>query len=98
MKINWTVRLKNKTFWVSAVAISLSLFGSVASLFGWIPDLGELGNKLVAIIDTIFMGLGLLGVVADPTTKGLSDSDLAMTYTEPKDDATSEKDGDGGGA
>ena len=28
--------------------------------------------------------LVILGVVTDPTTKGITDSDQALTYTEPK--------------
>ena len=35
-------------------------------------------------VGTIFTILALLGIVVDPTTEGVSDSNQAMTYEEPK--------------
>ena len=84
MKINWAVRLKNKTFWVAIVPAMLLLIQVVASVFGYSLDLGDLGNKLLAVVNAAFGVLAILGVVTDPTTAGVSDSDQAMTYTEPK--------------
>ena len=37
----------------------------------------------VAAVDALFAVLVILGVVVDPTTEGLGDSDRAMTYTKP---------------
>ena len=84
MKINWTVRLKNKAFWVAIIPALLMLIQVVASLLGFTLDLGELGEKLLAVIEAVFMVLGIIGIVNDPTTATLNDSDQAMTYTEPK--------------
>ena len=47
-------------------------------------DLGDLGNKLLDVVNAVFAVLVILGVVTDPTTKGITDSDQALTYTEPK--------------
>lgn len=44
--INWKVRLQNKQFWVSLIPAMLLLIQSVAWLFGYQLDLGELGNRL----------------------------------------------------
>lgn len=82
--INWTVRLKNKAFWVAIIPAILLLVQVVAAVFGITIDLGELGNKLLEVVNAAFGVLTILGIVTDPTTKGISDSDNALTYTEPK--------------
>lgn len=82
--INWTVRFKNKTFWLALIPAALLLIQAVAKVFGFALDFGELGNNLTAVVNTVFALLAVLGVVVDPTTKGTSDSEQAMTYGEPK--------------
>lgn len=82
--INWTVRFKNKTFWLALIPAALLLIQAVAKVFGFELDFGELGNNLKAVVNTVFALLAVLGVVVDPTTKGTSDSEQAMTYGEPK--------------
>lgn len=84
MKINWIVRIKNKTFWLTAIPAVLLLVQVVADAFGFAIDLGDLGNKLIAIVNALFAVLAILGIVTDPTTAGVSDSSLAMTYDKPK--------------
>jgi len=84
MKINWTVRLKNKSFWLAIIPAILLLVQVIAALFGFTLDLGELGNKLLAVVEAAFMVLAILGIVNDPTTASLNDSANAMTYTVPK--------------
>lgn len=85
-KINWTVRLKSKTFWLTVIPALLLLVQVVAAVFGFELDLGDLGNKLLAVVNALFSVLTILGIVTDPTTAGVSDSAQAMTYTEPKED------------
>ena len=85
MNINWKVRLKNKTFWLSLIPAVLLLVQVVAAVFGYTLDLGELGNKLLAVVNALFAVLSVLGVVTDPTTKGVSDSTQALSYEEPKE-------------
>ena len=83
--VNWTVRFKNKTFWLSFVPAVLLLIQVAAALFGYALDLGELGDKLLDVVNALFAVLALLGIVADPTTKGLGDSVQAMGYEEPRE-------------
>lgn len=83
--INWKVRIANKSFWVALIPALLVLIQMAAAIFGYKLDLGELGNNLLNFINALFMVLSILGIVNDPTTKGISDSDLAMTYTTPKE-------------
>ena len=82
--INWIVRIKNKAFWVALIPAALLLIQVVAAVFGYTLDLGNLGNKLLDVVNAVFAVLAILGVVTDPTTKGITDSDQALTYTEPK--------------
>lgn len=82
--INVTVRMKNKLFWLAIIPLVLLLVEQVLAVFGVAIDLGDLGNQLKALVETVFGILALLGVVADPTTEGLGDSEQALTYEEPK--------------
>lgn len=84
MRINWKVRIKNKAFWVAIIPAVILLIQSVVSVFGFTIDLGDLGNKLLVVIESAFMVLAILGIVTDPTTIGVSDSEQALTYTKPK--------------
>lgn len=83
-EINWVVRLKNKQFWVAFIPAVLLMIQVVASVFGFTLDLGDLGNKLLDVVNAVFGVLVILGIVTDPTTKGVGDSAKALTYTEPK--------------
>ena len=82
--INWIVRIKNKNFWISIIPAVLLLVQVVAAVFGFDIDLGDLGNKLLDVVNAVFTVAVILGVVNDPTTEGIEDSALAMTYTKPK--------------
>ena len=86
MKINWIVRLKNKAFWVAIVPAILLLIQQVCGMFGIKIEIAGLSDQLLAIIGTVFAILSLIGIVNDPTVATLSDSNQAMTYTEPKVD------------
>ena len=85
MKINWKVRFKNKNFWLTIIPAMLLFIQVVASVFGFTLELGNLGDKLLAVVNAIFGILAILGIVTDPTTKGVSDSEQAMTYEKPKE-------------
>ena len=88
MNINWTVRIKNKTFWLALIPAVLLLIQVVAAVFGFTLDLGDLGDKLIAVVNALFAVLVILGIVTDPTTEGIRDSSQALTYTEPKKENT----------
>ena len=83
--LNWTVRFKNKTFWLSFIPAVLLLIQVVTAVFGYTLDLGGLGDRLLDVVNALFAVLALLGIVADPTTKGVGDSAQAMTYDKPKE-------------
>lgn len=82
--INWQVRIKSKQFWLALIPAVLLLVQVVAAVFGFELDLGELGNRLLDVVNALFAVLAILGIVVDPTTDGVGDSAQAMTYTEPR--------------
>ena len=82
--INWKVRVKNPNFWLALIPAVLVLIQVCLVPFGYNWDYGVLNQELCAIVNAVFVLLSILGVVTDPTTAGVSDSKLAMTYTKPK--------------
>ena len=81
--INWKLRLKSKTFWLSLVPAVLVFIQAVAVPFGYNWDFAGLQTELIAIVNAAFVLLSILGIVVDPTTEGIADSDRAMGYDEP---------------
>ena len=84
--INWKVRFKNKRFVLAFIAALLLLIKQVAMLLGYNLNTEMFNTNISGIVDTVFLMLGLLGIVNDPTTKGFGDSEQAMTYEQPKQD------------
>ena len=83
MGINWQVRLKSKAFWVAFVPAVLLLVQQVLAIFGVQVDFTTVQQQLIAVVGTVFALLAILGIVVDPTTEGVADSERAMGYTEP---------------
>ena len=83
MKINWKARAKNKLFWTLLIPAVLLVVKHIADLVGIQIDITVLSEKLVRVVEAVFAVLVLLGVVVDPTTEGIKDSDRAMQYDKP---------------
>lgn len=77
MKINWKLRFKNKAT-LSAIAATIILLAQQLGL--------KLPDNISEVVNTALTLLVLLGVVSDPTTQGLSDSDNALNYHQPRKD------------
>ena len=86
MKINWIVRIKNKAFWLAIIPAVLLLIQAVADVVGYQFDFGDISDKLIAVVNAVFVVLSILGIVTDPTTDGIGDSTRALTYTAPNKD------------
>lgn len=84
--INWKVRVKSKKFWLAMIPAVLILIQVVLALFGVTFDITNLQEKLLAVVNAVFVVLAILGIVTDPTTAGISDSKQALTYDTPKED------------
>lgn len=81
--INWTVRIKNKAFWLALIPALLVFVQACAVPFGYEWDFAGLQTELIAIVNAAFVLLSILGIVVDPTTQGVGDSDRALGYDEP---------------
>lgn len=86
MNINWKVRLKNKHFVLTLVPALALLAKAFMAIFGLTIDLTAIVNHIGSFINALFIVLAIIGIVNDPTTDGLKDSNKAMTYDEPKQD------------
>ena len=84
--INWKVRIKNKNFWLSIIPAIILLIQAIGAVFGVTWDFGALAQKLIAVVNAAFVVLAILGIVTDPTTAGVADSNRAMGYDEPHKD------------
>lgn len=84
--INWTVRLKNKNFWLALVPALFLLVQAIGAPLGYKWDFVVLTQQLTAIINAAFAMLVILGVITDPTTEGISDSAQALAYKAPRKD------------
>lgn len=82
--INWKLRLKNKTTLTAIVMGVVALIYQVMGIAGITPAVSE--NEVVNIIGVVINLLVMVGVVTDPTTAGIADSNRAMGYTEPNKD------------
>jgi len=75
--INFKLRLKNKATLValiSAVFLMLQQFGL------------EIPHNIQDAVNTFIAILVILGIVTDPTTKGIADSERALNYDVPLND------------
>lgn len=82
MKINWKVRFKNKTWLLSFIALVLTFLYNVLSMFDIAPTVTQ--QEIMDAVTAILTILASVGVIIDPTTAGVSDSEKALTYEEPK--------------
>lgn len=76
MKINWSLRLQSKFFWVALISLIVLLTQQLG--FDIFPKNWE------EVLNTVLSILILLGVINDPTTKGLNDSEQALDYLVQK--------------
>ena len=86
MKINWKVRFKNKTWLTMFISLIVGFVFNILKMFDIVPAITE--NTIMTAVSQVLTFLGLLGVIVDPTTAGLEDSNRAMSYVEPWNDET----------
>lgn len=84
MQMNWKVRFRNKTWLTLFLSLIIGFVFNILKLFEIVPVVTE--NTVLTIVAQILEFLGLIGVLVDPTTAGVGDSNRAMSYVEPWDD------------
>ena len=80
--INWKLRFKNKTTLIAMIGAVITFVYQMLSLLGVTPKISQ--DTVVQLVSLIINVLVALGIVVDPTTHGISDSEQALTYKEPK--------------
>ena len=83
MRINWKLRLQNKVTLMAIIVQVLAIIYMGLDMFGIVPKIEQ--EVLKAFLYGIVELFVLLGVVVDPTTQGVNDSNRAMNYAEPKE-------------
>lgn len=86
--INWKVRFKNKVWLGSFFSLLVGFVYSMLALFDVFPAVTQ--NVVMQLINQVLTFLGLIGVIVDPTTAGIGDSQRAMSYEEPWQDPVEE--------
>lgn len=87
-KINWKVRFKNKVWLTSFLSLIIGFIFDMLYLFDVIPAFSQ--SLVMDVVAKVLTFLGLFGVIIDPTTEGLYDSERALSYDEPWDDSKAE--------
>ena len=82
MNINWKVRLRSGPFWVGLISLVLTFIYTLLNMAGIVPQFEQ--KQVMDIIVMLLQILAFIGVLTDPTTKGIEDSEQAMSYKEPK--------------
>lgn len=82
--INWKVRVQSGPFWLGVASAVIMAVFYVLDLCGVAPEIT--GNQIVDAVRLVLMIPAAIGIISDPTTKGVKDSKLAMSYIVPKDD------------
>lgn len=88
MNLNWKVRVKNPSFWVSiALAILTPILAYMGITAQDITTWSALGNVLLQAVSNpyilVMVAVSVYNAVVDPTTTGFTDSATALTYTTP---------------
>lgn len=78
MNINWKIRFQNKTFLTGLISLVVVFIYDLLQLLEIAPAVTQ--SAVMQVAEGILTILGMLGVIADPTTAGLSDSKQALTY------------------
>lgn len=81
MNINWKVRFRNPVWVTSLVALIISTVYQALAMLEVAPAITE--DTVMQIVSAVVQLLTLMGVMIDPTTKGVGDSARALEYEEP---------------
>lgn len=81
MKINWKIRFQNKSFLITFLGVALTFVYTILGMFDVVPSVTQ--NTITDAVVAVINVLAAMGIVVDPTTKGMTDSSRALEYTHP---------------
>jgi len=79
--MNWKLRFKNKTTLLTLLVTVVAFVYNILGIFNIVPSISQ--DSVVQIVTLVVNALAMLGIVVDPTTSGVSDSERALQYEEP---------------
>ncbi|WP_210146172.1 phage holin [Staphylococcus sp. GDY8P31P] len=82
--MNFILRLKNKATLTALVGAILLFIKQITEAFG--IDLSAQIEQISGLVGAVITLLVGLGVVVDPTSKGVKDSGITKTYAKPRDE------------
>lgn len=82
MKLNLKVRARNPVFWLTFIPAIASCIYTILGCFDIAPTISQ--DALIQVATALVTALTTIGVLVDPTTKGVGDSSNALTYESPK--------------
>lgn len=84
IKINWRLRLKNKVTLYALIAAVVNCIYTILEILNVAPQIDQ--SSIMQTAAAILSFLVIIGVINDPTTTGISDSESAMSYEVPRCD------------
>ena len=80
--VNVKVRLKNPVFLVTFITAIIAFIYQILGMFDVVPSVSE--DSVVQVVGIVINILTAMGILVDPTTKGIGDSQRALNYDEPQ--------------
>lgn len=82
--INWKVRLQSGSWWMGIISAVVVAVFAILKIFK--VETSVTADEIMNVAMLVLMIPAAIGITTDPTTKGVSDSQQALTYDSPKED------------
>lgn len=82
--INWKVRLQSGPWWMGVISSAVIAVFALLKIFK--VEMSITLEEVLNVATLILMVPASIGIISDPTTKGIADSAQALNYEKPKDD------------
>lgn len=79
--INLKLRLQNKATLAALAAALVAFIYQVLGILGVVPPVAQ--SDVINMVGVILTILASLGIITDPTTRGIGDSTRALEYDAP---------------
>lgn len=79
--INWKLRLKNKATLLALCVTVIAFVYQILGLLNVVPTVSE--DTVTNLVSMFIDLLAMVGIIVDPTTAGLGDSNRALEYEVP---------------
>lgn len=81
--LNWKLRLQNKATLSTLATTTITAIYALLAVFGVVPSITQ--DQIMDAVVVVISLLADFGILIDPTTAGVRDSERAMNYTSPSE-------------